>query len=119
NVGGMFFDRSEYGACFGVEDVFGPSVTDLPNRIPNNFGNIYVTMRGYLSRYQNHPGGDRSFTSNPGIGVPGDNLVQHSVRNLVTDLVRVPRCDRFRRKQRTSGISWQGESSSFIANLYR
>ena len=57
---------------------------------------IDVGFGGDLAGHQNQAGGDDALAGHAGVGVLGKDGVQHGVRDLVADLVRMPLGDRFR-----------------------
>ena len=57
DIGGLLVDGSDHAAGVSVKTVFTSGVTNLTNGIANDFLNIYISLGGDLTHYQNHTGG--------------------------------------------------------------
>ena len=99
DVGGLLVDGGEDGAGVAVKAELGPVIADVPHHLPGDLGDVHIAAGGDLPHHVDQAGGHRGLTGHPGLGVLGQNGVQHRVGDLVADLVGVPLGDRFGSKQ--------------------
>ena len=94
----LFVDGNQYPAGGSIEAVFGPVVADIDHRLPSDFSNVHITTGGNFSYNMDLAGGHQGFAGNPGIRVLFQDGIQHSIRDLIGNFVRMAFRDRFRRK---------------------
>ena len=99
NIRGLFVDGQQHPAGSSVKAVFGTVIADVHYGLPGNFGNIHIAAGGNFPYHMDLASGYQGFTSNPGIGVLGDDGIQDCVGNLVGNLIRMAFRYRFRCKK--------------------
>ncbi len=77
--------------------IFRPIVPDFPDHLACDGFGVYgvPSIAGDFADIDQQIGGHRRLAGHPTTGVLGQTGVQDSVRDLVTELVRVPLADRF------------------------
>ena len=95
DIGGLTVDGCQYGASFAVEAVFCSRVANLCQGFSYDFFHVNVCFCRDFTHYHDHACGCACFAGNAGMGVFCQQCVQHAVRNLVTDLIGMPFCNRF------------------------
>ena len=80
----------------GVEaDLLGV-VSDAADRVADRALDVQLGVRGHLADHHAQALGDRGLACDPCVGVLRQHSIEHRVRDLVADFVRVPLGDGFR-----------------------
>src|SRR5690625_217210 len=91
-----------------IKPVIRGVVTDIEDRLANDFGDFHVGRGADFTGDLNLTGRDQRFIGNLGVGVPSDDRIEHRIRNLIADLVRVASGHRFRGKQAQLAVTNSG-----------
>ena len=81
------------------------SVADFDDLIAGDLVNGHIGGGGDLAHHQHHAGGGAAFAGHMGVGVLGEDGVEHGVGDLVADLIGMALGDGFRRKQSLIAVS--------------
>src|SRR5207253_8731636 len=95
----LLFDRGEYAAGPVVETVIGIRVADVLHDAAHEARNVDVRVRRDLARDEDDARGCRGLARHARVGILAETLVEHRVRNLVAELVRVSLRDRLAREE--------------------
>ena len=95
DVGGLLVDRGDDGAGVAVKAELGPIIADVPHHLAGDLGDVHIAGGGDLAHHMDQAGGHCGLAGHPGLGVLGQDGIQHRVRDLVTDLVGMPLGDGF------------------------
>ena len=90
DVGGLLVDGGDDGAGVAVKAELGPVIADVPHHLAGDLGDVHIAGGGDLAHHMDQAGGHRGLAGHPGLGVLGQDGVQHRVRDLVADLVGMP-----------------------------
>ena len=85
----LLLDRGDDTARVGVETKLGARVADLTDPVAREPRHIDVRLRRDLAGDDHEPCRDERLASNPARRVLGEHGVEHRVRDLIGDLVRV------------------------------
>ena len=83
----LLVDRGDDGAGLAVKAELGPVIADLLHHLAGQLGDIHIAGGGDFPHDVDQAGGRRGLAGHPGLGVLGDDGVQHRVGNLVADFV--------------------------------
>ena len=98
NVRRLFIDGNQHPAGGTVKAVLGPVIADIDHRLAGDLGNVHIAAGGNFPYNMDLAGGHQGFAGNPGIRVLFQDSVQHRIRNLIGDFVRMAFRNGFRRK---------------------
>ena len=96
DVGRLLVDGGDDPARLGVEANVRGRVADLANRRAHDPGDVDIRRRRDLARHEHETVRDRGLAGDAGELVVRVDRVEHGIRDLVADLVRVPFCHGFR-----------------------
>ncbi len=74
-------------------------ITNPPNRIPHHTLNIHIRLSRDLPRHHNQPRIHKRLTRHTRQRIIRQTRIQHPIRNLIGNLIRMPLRHRLRRKQ--------------------
>jgi hypothetical protein len=83
-------DGPDDGGGVHVKAIFRRNVTDLISNFPRNPGDIEERLRRNLAADVYQPHGDVCLARHARLGIVPQAFVQHRVRYLVAELVRMP-----------------------------
>ena len=83
DVVALLVNGGEDAAAFGVELVFGFGVADATDGAANGVGQINVGVRFHFAGHNDLACGDEGFACHLRLGIEGEKLVEHGIRNLV------------------------------------
>jgi len=89
----------------GVETDLLRVVADVANRVADGALDVQLGVCGHLADHHAKALGDSRLAGDPGFRVLRQHPVEHSVRDLVADLVRMPLGDRLGGEQERRGIA--------------
>src|SRR5699024_3884426 len=89
DVGRLLVDGGHDGTGAVVEAVGGVGIADALDGPPDDSGDIGVVGGGDLAHDHHHAGGGEGLTGHMGVGVAGQDIVQHCVGDLIADFVGV------------------------------
>ena len=98
NIRRLFIDGNQDSAGGPVKAVFGTVITNIDHRLPGNLGDVHVAAGGNFPYNMDLACRHQGFTSHSCIRVFFQDGIQHRIRNLIGNLVRMPFRHRFRRK---------------------
>ena len=99
NVGALLVNVGDHGAGVGVKAILGAGIADVPDHIAGHAGNVHIALGGDLTHDVHQTGGAGSLAGHAGVGVLGQNGIQHGIADLVADLIGMPLGDGLGRKQ--------------------
>ena len=79
-----------FSSVVAVKAVLGPVIADLPDDLAGNLGDIHIAAGADLAHDVDKAGGNGGFAGHAALGVLLQDGVQHSVGNLVADLIGMP-----------------------------
>ena len=89
-------------AAVGVEAERLIGVADIAHRLSRHLRVVHPCVGGDLSRQDDQVGGQERLAGDPAVRILCEDRVEHSVRHLIGDFVRVALRDRLRRKEVTA-----------------
>ena len=92
----LLIDGSHDSAGAVVKAIGGIGVADALHGAADDGGNVGVVAGGDLTHDRYHTGGGEGLTGHVGMGIAGQDVIQNSVRDLVTDFVRMSFGNRLR-----------------------
>ena len=92
NIRGLLVDRLEHRTGIAVKAVLCSVIADVHDHVPCDLLDVHLGRGGDLTHAQHHAGSDCSFAGNTCLAVLFQDSVQHCVRDLVADLVRMSFC---------------------------
>ena len=95
DVSGLLVDIDNNATGIAVETVLGPIVSDVADHTAGNLLDVYVTVGADLAHDVHETGGRCGLTGYTSVGILFQDGIQHRVRNLVADLVRMSFRDGF------------------------
>src|SRR5437773_629569 len=101
----LLLDGRDNAAGPVVKTVIGVRVADLLHHIAHEPDDVHVGLRGDLAGHEDGPRCRRGLASDPRVGVLAEALVEHSVRDLVAELVRVTLGHRLAREEHAIGLA--------------
>ena len=99
NVGALGVNAGDHTAGFGIKAVFGTHIADVCDHAAGNGGDIHIALGGDLTHHMHKAGGAGGFAGHTGIGIFGENGVQHSIADLVANFVGMSFGNGLRSKQ--------------------
>ena len=87
DVRALGMHRGEHGAGVAVKVLFTAVVSDVQHHLPGDIGDLHPGGGADLAHHVDNAGGGEGFAGHPGLGILGDDGVQHRVADLVADLV--------------------------------
>ncbi len=99
DVRGLLVNGDGYAAGLVVESVAGVYVTGVPDCVADDGGDVHIGIGGNLTHDDDEAGGGADLAGDARPGVVGDDGIEHRVRYLVAELIRVSLCDRFGSEQ--------------------
>ena len=87
DVAALLVDAGDDGAGVAVEAVLRTVVADIADGLSHDGGNVHVALGGDLAHHQHHAGGGAALAGHAGHGILRKDGVQHSVADLVADLI--------------------------------
>ena len=120
NVGALLINGGEHRAGVTIEACFGAVVADVLQRLSDDAGNVDVALGCDLAHDYDHAGRAAGLTGDSSIGILTHDLVEDCVGDLVTHLVGVSLCDRFRSEKNFAHFNLQFSSCARTSekNLY-
>ena len=103
DVGGLLINGGNHAAGITVKAVFSPVIADLPDNLPGNLVNVHIAACGNLTHNVDQTGAGCGLAGDPALGVLGHDGIQHRVRYLIADFVRMSLGHRFRGEKIISG----------------
>ena len=95
NIRRLLVDRLQNGAGVAVKTVLGSVVADVYDHVPCDLLNVHLGSGGDFAHAEHHASFHNGFTRYASLAVLFQNCVQHCVRNLVADLIRMSFCHGF------------------------
>ena len=86
----LLLDRYEHAGRFGIESVLWRGVSDVPDDFPRHRGDVHISGGRDLAEHEHYARRTSRLACDPCLGILGEDGVQHPVRYLVAQLVRVP-----------------------------
>ncbi|MND78276.1 hypothetical protein D3C80_699870 [compost metagenome] len=99
DVGRLFADCAQYGARVGIKAHIRMHIANLTHGITGDLFDINPCAGSDFTANQNHAGLDVGFTRHACFWILFEDCIQHRIRDLVSDFVRMPFRDRLGRKQ--------------------
>ena len=99
DVRALLADRGADAARRAVEALGRAVVADGEHGVAHDLGDLDVRLGGHLAGDVHEPGGHHRLHGHAAAGILGEHRVEDRVRDLVTDLVRVPLGHRLGREQ--------------------
>ena len=98
DIAGLLVDGCQYGAGLAVEARLRGVIADAADCLPGDLGDIHIAGRGNLAHDQDHPRCRSTLAGDAGVGILGQDGVEHTVGDLVAYFIGMPFCHRFGRK---------------------
>jgi len=86
----LLVDRRDDAAGLVVEAVLGAGVAHLFDRLAGDPRDVHVAGGRDLPRHHHEAGGEEALARDAARGILSDDRIEHRVRDLIGDLVRVP-----------------------------
>ncbi len=99
DIRGLLVDAGDDAAGVAVKAVLGPVVTDVPHHLPDDPGDVHIALGADLAHHVHQARVHRGLAGHAAVGILGQDGVQHSVGDLVADLVGMAFGDGFRSKE--------------------
>ena len=87
NVAGLLVDVEDHAAGIAVETVLGAVIADVAHHLAGDLGDVHVAGGGDLTHNVDKTGGDGRLAGHAAMGVFFKDGVQHSVADLIADLI--------------------------------
>src|SRR4029450_521563 len=99
NIRRLLVNRDDDAAGVGVEPPFRVDVADLRNPLADELWDVHPRLGRDLPGNDDEPGRDQRLARDAPVGIVSEHSVEHRVRDLVGDLVRVALGDRLGREE--------------------
>ena len=95
DVGRLLLERNDDATGIAVKAVLGPGVADFADGLAGQLSDVHVGSRRDLAHHHDQAGGGAHLAGYSAVRVILDDRVQHRVRDLIADLVRMSFSNRF------------------------
>ncbi len=112
NIPRLLVNAGQHRTGLAVKPVFRAVIADLFDRLARDRRNIHITFGRNFTHNHHHAGGHCGFAGDTRPGIICNDRIEHRVRNLVADFVRMSLGDRLGCKQ----ILRHKKSNSFLLN---
>ena len=100
NIRRLLINRIDHRTRITIKPKRRIRIPNPPHRLPRHMRNIHIRRRRDLPRNQHQPRIHQRLTRHPTKRIIHQHRIQNPIRNLISNLVRMPLSHRLRRKQK-------------------
>jgi len=96
DIGRLSADCVQYAAGLMIETILGIGITDILEDVPYQITDIDISDSGNFPSYNDQSDSNKCLTDYATLGILPEDIIQHDIRDLITDLIGMSLRNRFR-----------------------